>query len=156
MSGGGQMATATQQPSGPVYGGIPVGNAYAQPQQQMVQQGGFMNMPQRTNVDSMPFRNQSMDEGMVGPGYNQAQTQQFGALGIAGLQNNLPPALGMPSSNMGGMGGQGGGTDVIVHGMPLNAQQGMGGLQQMPMQQMDQLQQQTVQQRYAANPDSLK
>jgi hypothetical protein len=139
MSGGGQMATATQQPSGPVYGGIPVGNAYAQPQQQMVQQmgqqGGFM--PTRTNIDSMPFRNQSMDEGMVGPGYNQAQTQQFGALGIAGLQNNLPPSLGMPSSNMGG---QGGGTDVIVHGMPVNAQQGMGGLQQMPMQQMGQMQ----------------
>ena len=138
MSGGGQVATATQQPQGgQTYGGMPVGNVYAQPQQQMVQQGGFMNMPQRTNVDSMPFRNQSMDEGMVGPGYNQARTQQLGALGIAGLQNNLPPALGMPSSNMGG---QGGGTDVIVHGMPLNAQQGMGGLQQMPMQQMGQMQ----------------
>jgi len=153
MAGGGQVATATQQPQGgQTYGGMPVGNVYAQPQQQMVQQGGFMNMPQRTNVDSMPFRNQSMDEGMVYPGYNQSQTP----LGIAGLQNNLPPALGMPDGNMSEFGGHGGGTDVIVHGMPLNAQQGMGGLQQMPMQQMGQLQQQLAGAPTASNPYILQ
>jgi hypothetical protein len=80
-------------------------------------------------------------------------------LGIAGLQNNLPPSLGMPSSNMGGMGG----TDVIVHGMPVNngmQQNGLGDMQK-AQQGMDALsqqlrgQQQTTEQRYKTTPEFL-
>ena len=41
MAGGGQVATATQAPafsSGQTYGGMPIGNAYAQQQPQQMRQ----------------------------------------------------------------------------------------------------------------------
>jgi hypothetical protein len=86
-----------------------------------------------------------MDEGMVAPGSQS---------GIAGLQTNMP--------------GNQSGTDVIVHGTPVNMQQGIAGLQQQsaPMQQMQQMlsgqqasdgfnQQQMQQQMYRQQPGFL-
>jgi hypothetical protein len=162
MAGGGQMATATQAPafsSGQTYGGMPIGNAYAQqqPQQQPQQMPQSMQQVQQM-AQQRPhgvFSDQSMDDGMMSSSVYNPQPQT--PLGIAGLQNNLPSSVGM-----GGMGGMGG-TDVIVHGMPVNngmQQNGLGDMQK-AQQGMDALsqqlrgQQQTTEQRYKTTPEFL-
>lgn len=102
MAGGGAVAgSTTNTGSGSAYGGTPIGNAYVQqPQQQPQQQPA-------QQAYSTPFMGQQASM--------QQQTPFGGGLGG-----------GMPSKGLAGMGG---GTDVIVHGMPVGGGGMQGGMQ---------------------------
>ena len=147
MSGGGQVATASQQPSSPsgdTYGGIlnnrmsppeqqyqpqfqPMFEPQYQPQYQSPVGAPFMGMPDILKSSPNPDESGFISEvGRPDFEYNRqiAQQQQlpvgapYRGDGIAGLQNNLPPSM------QGGMGGLSQGQDVIVRGRPVGQQSG--------------------------------
>jgi hypothetical protein len=126
MSGGGQGVS--QQSSGQVYGGMPIGNAYASQQQPMtavmphpmLQPTSFMGQQQYSQEQqTQRVAQQNPFNGQIAP----AQPNQIAQGGLGGM-----------------MGGQG--VDVIVHGQPFqqqNNQSGIASLANQPMQMMGQM-----------------
>jgi len=139
MAGGGQgvvsqvSGATNNQGSGQTYGGTPIGNAYAQQPQQMMQpSSGYAGNSNGGYQQPMQYP----------PNYGQLQ-QQGG--GITSLVNGGTNSFG------GGQGDQ----DFIVHGHPMNQQSGLGSLVQ-PMQTDVLYQQQLPGAPTSSNPYTLQ